>query len=189
MAVGGRTEDVNIVITTVHGTLFYVVSTPVVRVCVRACVGGCMCARVCVYACGRAYMCACVCICTHAHTFVCVCVCVCVCVEEEEEEMKLLGTSRCIYNLCETLPLDLPYFHKLKLIGIIQTTRSPFCICCIYFCRLRMGNMRGFGGPLPDSWHNQSLSLQHRILQHMRNLGIVPVLPAFAGHVPRAFKR
>ena len=52
-----------------------------------------------------------------------------------------------------------------------------------------MGNMRGFGGPLPDSWHTHSLSLQHRILQHMRNLGIVPVLPAFAGHVPRAFKR
>lgn len=54
---------------------------------------------------------------------------------------------------------------------------------------MRMGNMRGFGGPLPDSWHIRSLSLQHRILQHMRNLGIVPVLPAFAGHVPRAFKR
>ena len=52
-----------------------------------------------------------------------------------------------------------------------------------------MGNMRGFGGPLPESWHTQSLSLQHRILRHMRNLGIVPVLPAFAGHVPRAFKR
>jgi alpha-N-acetylglucosaminidase len=54
---------------------------------------------------------------------------------------------------------------------------------------LRMGNMRGFGGPLPDSWHTRSLSLQHRILRHMRNLGIVPVLPAFSGHVPRAFKR
>lgn len=54
---------------------------------------------------------------------------------------------------------------------------------------LRMGNMRGFGGPLPDSWHAKSLSLQHRILTRMRELGIVPVLPAFAGHVPRAFKR
>ncbi|KAJ4434463.1 hypothetical protein ANN_23025 [Periplaneta americana] len=54
---------------------------------------------------------------------------------------------------------------------------------------MRMGNMRGFGGPLPDSWHRQSLVLQHFILDRMRELGIVPVLPAFAGHVPRAFKR
>ncbi|XP_069672357.1 alpha-N-acetylglucosaminidase isoform X2 [Periplaneta americana] len=54
---------------------------------------------------------------------------------------------------------------------------------------MRMGNMRGFGGPLPNSWHRQSLVLQHFILDRMRELGIVPVLPAFAGHVPRAFKR
>ncbi|PSN53363.1 Alpha-N-acetylglucosaminidase [Blattella germanica] len=53
----------------------------------------------------------------------------------------------------------------------------------------RMGNMRGFGGPLPDSWHFHSLALQHKILDRMRELGIIPVLPAFAGHVPRAFKR
>lgn len=52
-----------------------------------------------------------------------------------------------------------------------------------------MGNIRGFGGPLPQSWHEQSIRLQHRILQRMRHLGIVPVLPAFAGHVPRAFAR
>ncbi|XP_078036800.1 N-acetyl-alpha-glucosaminidase [Augochlora pura] len=53
----------------------------------------------------------------------------------------------------------------------------------------RMGNIRGFGGGLTDNWHERSIRLQHRILQRMRDLGIVPVLPAFAGHVPRAFKR
>lgn len=55
--------------------------------------------------------------------------------------------------------------------------------------RTRMGNIRGFGGPLPEHWHDQSIRLQHRILQRMRDLGIIPVLPAFAGHVPRAFAR
>lgn len=53
----------------------------------------------------------------------------------------------------------------------------------------RMGNMRGFGGPLNSNWHDKSIRLQHRILERMRALGIIPVLPAFAGHVPRAFLR
>lgn len=52
-----------------------------------------------------------------------------------------------------------------------------------------MGNIRGFGGPLSTNWHNQTIQLQHQILRRMRDLGIVPVLPAFAGHVPRAFAR
>ncbi|XP_031845745.1 N-acetyl-alpha-glucosaminidase [Nomia melanderi] len=53
----------------------------------------------------------------------------------------------------------------------------------------RMGNIRGFGGGLSHNWHAATIRLQHRILQRMRDLGIIPVLPAFAGHVPRAFKR
>ncbi|XP_046825310.1 alpha-N-acetylglucosaminidase isoform X1 [Vespa crabro] len=53
----------------------------------------------------------------------------------------------------------------------------------------RMGNIRGFGGSLTNHWHYQSIRLQHRILQRMRELGIIPVLPAFAGYVPRAFAR
>ncbi|XP_015185471.1 PREDICTED: alpha-N-acetylglucosaminidase [Polistes dominula] len=53
----------------------------------------------------------------------------------------------------------------------------------------RMGNIRGFGGPLTANWHRKSLRLQHLILERMREFGIIPVLPAFAGHVPRAFAR
>lgn len=30
---------------------------------------------------------------------------------------------------------------------------------------------------------------QHRILDRMRSFGMVPVLPAFAGHVPKAITR
>ncbi|CAG2067091.1 unnamed protein product [Timema podura] len=53
----------------------------------------------------------------------------------------------------------------------------------------RMGNIRGWAGPLSPSWHNHTLILQRRILARMRELGIVPILPAFAGHVPRAFQK
>lgn len=53
----------------------------------------------------------------------------------------------------------------------------------------RMGNMRGWGGPLPESWYSGQLALQHKILQRMRDLGMIPVLPAFAGHVPQGIQR
>ncbi|XP_063962640.1 alpha-N-acetylglucosaminidase-like [Lytechinus pictus] len=51
----------------------------------------------------------------------------------------------------------------------------------------RMGNIDGWGGPLPQSWHENQLALQHKILRRMRDLGMIPVLPAFAGHVPKSF--
>ncbi|XP_063910098.1 alpha-N-acetylglucosaminidase-like isoform X1 [Zophobas morio] len=54
---------------------------------------------------------------------------------------------------------------------------------------LRMGNIRGWGGPLSPAWHQRSLTLQKQILQRLRDFGVIPVLPAFAGHLPRAFKR
>ncbi|KAF5280152.1 hypothetical protein FQA39_LY18128 [Lamprigera yunnana] len=53
----------------------------------------------------------------------------------------------------------------------------------------RMGNIKKWGGPLPESWKMQSVDLQHQILNRMRSFGILPILPAFAGHVPVAFKR
>ncbi|KAL4235880.1 hypothetical protein ACF0H5_004269 [Mactra antiquata] len=53
----------------------------------------------------------------------------------------------------------------------------------------RMGNMHGWGGPLPQSWIDGQLVLQHKILTRMRQLGMTPVLPGFAGHVPMAITK
>ena len=47
-----------------------------------------------------------------------------------------------------------------------------------------MGNIRGWGGPLPDNWFKMRRALQHKILGRMQLLGMTPVLPCFAGHVP-----
>ena len=52
-----------------------------------------------------------------------------------------------------------------------------------------MGNIRGWGGPLPPSWYKIPLDLQRKILTAMRNLGMAPVLPGFAGFVPDGLKR
>ena len=53
-----------------------------------------------------------------------------------------------------------------------------------------MGNINGWGGPLPNSsWYQTRLALQHKILQRMRSFGMIPVLPSFAGHIPKALMR
>ena len=49
----------------------------------------------------------------------------------------------------------------------------------------RMGNLYGWGGRLTPTWHKFTIELQHQILDRMRGLGITPVLPAFAGHIPK----
>jgi alpha-N-acetylglucosaminidase len=58
-----------------------------------------------------------------------------------------------------------------------------------YFSWFWMGNLDGWGGPLPLNWMKSHKELQQKILQHERELGMKPVLPAFTGHVPSAFKR
>jgi len=51
----------------------------------------------------------------------------------------------------------------------------------------RMGNVEAHRGVLPQSWINKKHQLQVRILARMSELGMDPVLPAFAGYVPKAF--
>jgi hypothetical protein len=53
----------------------------------------------------------------------------------------------------------------------------------------RAGNVQGFGGPLPMAWIIDQRDLQRKILQRMKQLGMTPVLPCFAGHVPAAARR
>lgn len=76
----------------------------------------------------------------------------------------------------------------LKL-GVTQDQLDDFFSGPAFLAWQRMGNFRGFGGPLPESWHVQQVALQHRILKRMREFGMTPVLPAFAGHVPRAMEK
>lgn len=51
----------------------------------------------------------------------------------------------------------------------------------------RMGNLNTWDGPLTDAWMQSQLDLQHRILDRYKELGMIPIVPAFAGFVPMAF--
>ena len=52
----------------------------------------------------------------------------------------------------------------------------------------RMGNINGYGGPLPMSYIKKKEALQKQILERMRSLGMQPVVPAFSGYVPAKLK-
>lgn len=52
----------------------------------------------------------------------------------------------------------------------------------------RMQNIDRWGGPLPKHWLESQMKLQKRIVKRERELGMRPVLPAFAGHVPEELK-
>ncbi len=52
-----------------------------------------------------------------------------------------------------------------------------------------MGCIDGWGGPLPQTWIDQHLQLQKKIVQRERELGMTPVLQGFTGHVPAALKQ
>ena len=51
----------------------------------------------------------------------------------------------------------------------------------------RMGNLNTWDGPLTDKWMQRQITLQHQVLDRMKQLGMTPIVPAFAGFVPKAF--
>lgn len=53
----------------------------------------------------------------------------------------------------------------------------------------RMGNLRGWGGPLDDGWIAKQGQLQSQIVERIRSFGMLNVLPGFSGHVPAGVKR
>uniref|UniRef100_G1QAQ0 Alpha-N-acetylglucosaminidase n=1 Tax=Myotis lucifugus TaxID=59463 RepID=G1QAQ0_MYOLU len=74
-------------------------------------------------------------------------------------------------------------------LGLTQLEIDEYFAGPAFLAWERMGNLHTWGGPLPHSWHLKQLYLQHRILDRMRSFGMIPVLPAFAGHVPKAITR
>ncbi|XP_064127129.1 alpha-N-acetylglucosaminidase isoform X5 [Loxodonta africana] len=74
-------------------------------------------------------------------------------------------------------------------LGLTQSEIDEYFTGPAFLAWGRMGNLHSWGGPLPRSWHLKQLYLQHRILDRMRSFGMIPVLPAFAGHVPKAVTR
>jgi alpha-N-acetylglucosaminidase len=81
------------------------------------------------------------------------------------------------------------WYRVYKEMGFTDDDLKGFFCGPSYFSWFWMGNLDGWGGPLPLSWIKNHFELQKKILQRQRALGMKPVLPAFTGHVPAAFKK
>ena len=53
----------------------------------------------------------------------------------------------------------------------------------------RMGNVNKHDGPIPPSFFVKSKDLQKKIINRMFELGMVPIVPAFSGYVPKSITR
>ncbi|PWT73484.1 MAG: alpha-N-acetylglucosaminidase [Bacteroidetes bacterium] len=81
------------------------------------------------------------------------------------------------------------WYKVYKDIGFSDDELKDFFSGPSYFAWFWMGNLDGWGGPLPLNWMKSHAELQEKILKRERELGMIPVLPAFTGHVPAAFKK
>ena len=76
----------------------------------------------------------------------------------------------------------------LKL-GLTQEEIGKYFSGPAHFPWNRMGNLNGFDGPFPESFYEKQLQLTHKILDRMKELGMKPIVHAFAGFVPEGIKR
>ena len=81
------------------------------------------------------------------------------------------------------------WYLLYKEMGFSDEDLKGFFTGPAYFGWFWMGNMDSWGGPLPVSWMKSHFELQKQILERQRALGMKPVLPAFTGHVPAAFRQ
>lgn len=76
-----------------------------------------------------------------------------------------------------------------KRLGLSDEEIASYFVGPAHLPWMRMGNISGIDGPMPQEWHKDQIALQHKILDKMRSLGMTPVCPGFAGFVPPALKK
>lgn len=105
--------------------------------------------------------------------------------EKEIDWMALHGSNMPLAITGEEYVWDQVY----RSYGFTDEDLDPFFSGPAYLSWFWMGNLDGWGGPMPQSWKIRQRDLQIKILQRQRELGMKPVLPAFTGHVPASFKK
>jgi alpha-N-acetylglucosaminidase len=101
--------------------------------------------------------------------------------EQELDWMALHGI-----NLCLSITgNEVVWRNLLRRLGYTRDAINRFIAGPAYMAWWQMNNLEGWGGPNPDEWYTKQEKLQQRIIARARELGIEPVLPGFAGMVPR----
>ena len=93
-----------------------------------------------------------------------------------------------------TMPLafvgqEFVWVRLFETYGLSLEDQSDFYAGPAFLPWQRMGNIKGFAGPLTRDWINKRKQLCLKMLARMRSFGMTPALPAFSGHVPSNFTK
>ncbi|RHJ82758.1 alpha-N-acetylglucosaminidase [Parabacteroides sp. AM08-6] len=80
------------------------------------------------------------------------------------------------------------WYNVLEKLGYTKSEINDFIAGPGFLAWWLMNNLEGWGGPNPDNWYKQQTALQQRIVKRMREYGIEPVFPGYAGIVPHNAK-
>lgn len=110
---------------------------------------------------------------------------------DEERWMKELDWMA-LHGINMALSLtgtEVVWKNLLEKYGYSQEEITWFVPGPAYMAWWLMGNLEGWGGPLPESWFDNQEALQKKIVTRMRELGIRQVLPGYSGMIPSSFER
>ncbi|KIA96535.1 hypothetical protein OC25_01965 [Pedobacter kyungheensis] len=104
--------------------------------------------------------------------------------EHELDWMALNGV-----NLMLTVNgMESVWQKTLQQIGYSEKEINDFLVGPAYTAWWLMGNIQGWGGPMPQSQIDGRKALQQKMIARMKALGISPVLQGFYGMVPSSLK-
>eukprot|EP00698_Gefionella_okellyi_P024671 TRINITY_DN8770_c0_g1_i1.p1 TRINITY_DN8770_c0_g1~~TRINITY_DN8770_c0_g1_i1.p1 ORF type:complete len:734 (-),score=141.60 TRINITY_DN8770_c0_g1_i1:24-2225(-) len=104
--------------------------------------------------------------------------------EREIDLLALWGINMPLAQIGQEFAFLLAY----RELGLSDADVLQFFSGPAFFPWQRMGNIYGWQGPVSNDWLESQVQLQKRIVARMREFGMMPILPAFAGYVPPAMK-
>lgn len=84
--------------------------------------------------------------------------------------------------------METVWYNVLQQLGYSREEIGKFIAGPGFLAWWHMNNLEGWGGPNPDSWYRRQVRLQQRILNRLREYGIEPVFPGYAGMLPHNAK-
>ena len=103
--------------------------------------------------------------------------------EKEIDRMALYGVNMPLATVASEAIAERVWLRM----GLTKEEIREFFTAPAHLPWHRMGNLNKWDGPLSDEWQEGQIAMQHKILARMRELGMQPIAPAFAGFVPEAF--
>ena len=102
-----------------------------------------------------------------------------------EREIDLMALNG-INTPMAMVGVEVVWRNTLRKFGYTDKEIKEYLCGPAFFAWFLMDNLEGHGGPLPDEWFTQRVTLQKKILKRMRELGMTPVFQSFFGMIPNS---